>query len=317
MQSILTMKNNHTHAIMFHHFHDKHHPEGQGSLSAEQFSDMLDWLQDRYNLLNVNEYIFKLKCNALQNNDICLTFDDALLCQADIALPILNKRKIQAFFFIYSSPFMGEPDYLEIYRYFRMTEFQDINDFYKHFFEKTKFLYTSDYEDHNKKFQDLNYLNDFKFYTADDKWFRYLRDIVLGKNRYEDIMSAMMKEYNFSPQEKLSSLWMNNNHLKSLQSGGHNIGLHSYSHPTTLHFLDRNLQENEYSKNFLHLSDILGDAPQSMSHPCGNYNDDTLKILNKKNIEIGFRSSNSIKEIKSHLEIPREDHANILKEMQK
>ena len=49
-----------------------------------------------------------------------------------------------------------------------------------------------------------------------------------------------------------------------------------------------------------------------MSHPLGNYNDDTLKILKKLGINIGFRSSLSPSYIKSALEIPREDHANII-----
>ena len=59
-----------------------------------------------------------------------------------------------------------------------------------------------------------------------------------------------------------------------------------------------------------------------MSHPCGNYNQDTKIILNKLNIEIGFRSSmsidkkNSMKKINnSKFEIAREDHANIYKRM--
>jgi len=32
-------------------------------------------------------------------------------------------------------------------------------------------------------------------------------------------------------------------------------------------------------------------------------------------IQIGFRSSMSVKEIKSPLEIPRKDHSNVLREM--
>ena len=52
-----------------------------------------------------------------------------------------------------------------------------------------------------------------------------------------------------------------------------------------------------------------------MSHPCGDYNQDTLNILSNLNIEIGFRSNMSVKDIISPLEIPREDHSNVFKEM--
>ena len=52
-----------------------------------------------------------------------------------------------------------------------------------------------------------------------------------------------------------------------------------------------------------------------MSHPCGDYNLDTLSLLKGMGIQIGFRSNMSVKEIKSPLEIPREDHANVFNEM--
>ena len=75
-------------------------------------------------------------------------------------------------------------------------------------------------------------------------------------------------------------------------------------------------QESEYFRNLQHLKkDLKINNIISMSHPCGKYNKNTLHILNKLGIKIGFRSSLSIKHIKSNLEIPREDHSNILKIM--
>jgi len=55
----------------------------------------------------------------------------------------------------------------------------------------------------------------------------------------------------------------------------------------------------------------------AMSHPCGNYNDDTLRILKRFGIRIGFRSNNSVTHINTCLEVPRNDHANIYREMKK
>ena len=49
-----------------------------------------------------------------------------------------------------------------------------------------------------------------------------------------------------------------------------------------------------------------------MSHPCGSYNSYTLKILKKMGIKIGFRSNLLIKKTKSSLEVPRQDHADLL-----
>ena len=46
-----------------------------------------------------------------------------------------------------------------------------------------------------------------------------------------------------------------------------------------------------------------------MSHPCGDYNQDTLQILDKMGIRIGFRSNLIETKIKGKFEIPRKDHA--------
>ena len=79
--------------------------------------------------------------------------------------------------------------------------------------------------------------------------------------------------------------------------------------------LSKSEQELEFQNNYDHLSGLIGKPIRAMSHPCGDYNEITLEILKSMKIDIGFRSSMSVKEIRSPLEIPREDHANVFKEM--
>ena len=57
-----------------------------------------------------------------------------------------------------------------------------------------------------------------------------------------------------------------------------------------------------------------------MSHPCGSYNEDTLKILKELGIELGFKQIMTIEPEKgmkkinnTKLEIARQDHAHIMK----
>ena len=59
-----------------------------------------------------------------------------------------------------------------------------------------------------------------------------------------------------------------------------------------------------------------------MSHPCGSYNKDTLKILSKLGIELGFKQIMAIEKDKgmkavnnSPLEIAREDHSKIMQRL--
>ena len=93
---------------MFHHFHDDFHLPAQGSLSASDFDLMISWLSDRHDILDAQEYMSRFLSRTLKNTDICLSFDDALKCQYDIALPVLRKNNISAFFFMDKSVDSGD-----------------------------------------------------------------------------------------------------------------------------------------------------------------------------------------------------------------
>ena len=165
---------------------------------------------------------------------------------------------------------------------------------------------------------DRTYISDGMIYSNNDKWYRYLRDQVLGIENYKSLMLDMIERESFDIQDASSLLWMKEENLNELHKEGHLIGLHSYSHPTQISKLIAAEQQDQYRRNMEHLEGLLGKGSiYSMSHPCGDYNADTLGLLTDMGIRIGFRSSLSVKEIKSPLEVPRDDHANIFKEMRK
>ena len=123
------------HGIMFHHFHDdKIHTRGQGSISKDEFYNLIKFIGKK-NILNADEFFQKFKENKLKNKELCMTFDDGIKCQFDVALPVLEDLKIKAFFFVYTSMFKGKPDLLEVYRYFRMNFFNSVDEFYNEFYK--------------------------------------------------------------------------------------------------------------------------------------------------------------------------------------
>ena len=48
----------------------------------------------------------------------------------------MQKKKIKAYFFIYSAPILGEANNMEVFRYFRTVAYNNLNDFYESFFKK-------------------------------------------------------------------------------------------------------------------------------------------------------------------------------------
>ena len=270
-------------------------------------------------------FLKNLKKKKLKENHVCFTFDDAIKSQIDIALPVLEDFKIKSFFFVYTSLFEGNPDNLEVYRYFRTNYFENINNFYSEFYKALgknldKFFYDNENFIKNRK-------KILSYYSIEDIKFRLVRDKLLSKESYEKVMNFMMKEKKFKVREYNQRLFFDKKNLIQLNSLGHLIGLHSHTHPTLMENLSYDQQKFEYKKSISIISKILKKSENDikfMSHPCGSYNKDTLNILKELGIELGFKQIMEIepnKEMKkinnSHLEIARQDHAEIFMRINK
>ena len=300
---------------MFHHFHGGVHLPAQGSLSSSDLEDLINWLDDNYSLLGAKEYRRKFDEGELCKGDICLSFDDALKCQIDIAVPVLREKKIDAFFLLYSSALTENPDLIEIYRYFRTAMFETIEDFYDAFLDRVRSQHGALLAKHEMLYEHLNYLPGRPYYSHSDKWFRYIRDQVINKSDYDQIMQKMMADRKFDTKAVKEILWMDEHDIKSLIDDDHTIGLHSFSHPTQISKLSKAEQFSEYHKNKIHLEQVTGLSLDVMSHPCGDYNAHTLEVLKSLGIKMGFCANLLAGKQGSAYEIPRENHSNVFREM--
>ena len=137
----------------------------------------------------------------------------------------------------------------------------------------------------------------------------------------------MFDKHKFNHKEYHETLFLSPEHLRKIKKLGHLIGLHSHSHPTVIENMSYKEQLEQYQKNITILSNVLGinkDEIKFMSHPNGSYNQDTIKILKDLGIEIGFKQIMTIEPEKgmkkinnSFLEIARQDHAAIIKMINK
>ena len=305
------------HGIMYHHFHDNQkHIVGQGSISAETFNDMLDFYGKDHNIIGAGEFLQKSEAGTLSPADVCLTFDDGLLCQYDVAYPVMKDRGLTAFWFIYTSPLDGVIEKIELYRHFRFSKFSDIEDFYSAFFN---IVAANDPEAMAAihSFDPDQYLKEFPFYTPNDKRFRYMRDRVLGVSKYNMTMDKMLETYQYDIEKNSQILWLNADHIKNLRRQGHIIGLHSYSHPTVMSDKSYLEQSREYTTNKRQLESVLNEKIAAVSYPCNSYNSDTLKCMRELGIRIGFRANMVDVQLEDiRYEYPRQDHANIMKAME-
>ena len=245
----------------------------------------------------------------LRSDEVCLTFDDNLLCQTDVALPVLEKLGVTAFWFVYTSPLRGVKEKLEIYRYFRSTGFANVEEFYRAFDEA---VHESRHRElvvrELSKFDPATYLASFSFYTLSDRKFRFTRDQILGARQYFEVMDSMVERAGLDLDRVAKRLWNSADKIKYLQDTGHVVGLHSHTHPTEMRKLEREEQAKEYGTNLECLRSFLTGDIFAMSHPCNSYSDTTIEVLRGLGVDFGFRA-NLDGGYHSSLEHPRIDHA--------
>ena len=305
---------------MFHHFHDnKKHKSGQGTINQKQFKNIINFV-GRKNILDAENFIKFFKRKELKKNHLCLTFDDTNPTQIDIALPILKKLKIKAFFFLNTAPIKGNYDKLELYRFFRNNFFKDIKTFYKSFYNYLP-ISVLDYLKMNKK-KILYKKKIYPHYTYEDIKFRIVRSNFLKKKKYDQVMFKMFRDYKFNPKKSFNKMFVKTKHILTIAKEGHSIGLHSHNHPIRMSKLKYNQQFQEYNTNLKVLCEILKKPRHyfsSMSHPCGSYNNNTLKVLRKLDIQVGFIERMTDINTNHHhkFKIPRQDHSDILSMMKK
>lgn len=208
---------------------------------------------------------------------------------------------------------------MEVNKYFRYKYFNNINIFYKEFnqFLTKKFKkeeVSSFFQNHKNEI--IQWKNKFTIYSKNDIRFRFLRDKFLTRIQYKKIMIEMFNKKKFDYKKKIKELNMNKKEIITLHKLGHEIGLHSHTHPTKLSELSIDKQHYEYKTNSKYLKKLLKTSQiRSMSYPNGSYTKKTLDILKKLNVDIGFKQTltpDKNKKINNSIyEIARNDHAKI------
>ena len=297
--------------VMFHHFHSHSHAVRPGSLSESEFEDMIRFLLDNFQILTPVLFLERLESGSLSGAEVVLTFDDSLLSQFEVAIPVLEKYGLQGIFFINSSVASGAPDSLEVFAHFRSSQFSSFEQFWAAFLDESDLHQPGIIERTEAQFP-ADWLSEYSFYSLSERKFRFLRDIMLESRDYVAIMNNLIRRYpSFEVGEVARRLWMRDEHLAELVHLGHEIGLHSHSHPTRMEDLEPHEQRLEYETNRNWIRSELGIDPRWVAHPCGSYSRRTLEILTDMGIKVGFKDSIGPGRYGSNLEIQREDSTNI------
>lgn len=264
--------------------------------------------------MNADELVRLADKTKFEMNKSVLTFDDGLQSHHEVVLPILRELGIRAIFAVYTSTFTSQPSSLEIFASYRARAFSGFESFWTAFRQALK--NTRGPVGLEGESLDIGgYLAEFPFYSRAEREFRFVRDILLTPEEYETLMWGMIEaDDGFDPVSVSKALWMNEDHLRELVAEGHQIALHSHSHPTRIDLLPADKQAMEYQMNFDILKEITGVAPKCVAYPCGRLNDDTFGIMLRLGVKVGFISNTGSATSHFALGLPRKDHTLLLAE---
>ena len=235
------------HGIMFHRFKNfKIKDTGHGALSAKDLSKLIKFI-GRKRILSPDEWMNKLKKNKLKNQDLCLTFDDGLKSQLNIALPVLNKYNIKAFWFIHSNTSPKNFDKSEIFSILIVKKFKKYKNFTNKFLKyiniNPNIFNSTSFNKYYKTEKNL-----YSFFSKIEIKYKFLRDIYFTRHKFENLMENFFKSFGLNVKDFYKNTWMNKKDLIKLNKKGHMIGMHSFSHPYRMSLLSKKQQLNEYHK---------------------------------------------------------------------
>ena len=127
-------------------------------------------------------------------------------------------------------------------------------------------------------------------------------------------MDALIASMGLTIDQLAEELWLTPDHLRMLHDEGHVIGLHSHTDPLRLAALPADRQQHEYAENQRILREILGEPPVTVAHPRNSYTAETLAILRRLGVRVGFRADMA-GGFDSALECPRQDALELVREL--
>ena len=278
------------HIIMYHYVRDfsKTNYKNIKGVDVKNFETQIKKIKNTFNILEPKDVHYTIR-NKLSFGefDCWLTFDDGLKDHILYVLPILDKYDLKGSFYPPTITTMGQKilDVHKIQHIISINEdsneiIKRIKNLYEKYTNKNHLLFSELVSkiDLNSRYDDTNIVLIKRLLQRDIEL--EIREKICD-NLFNDIVTNDKSEF-------IKSLYMDSNDLLKLYSLNHEIGSHGYDH-FHLSYLSRSIQEQEIRKSIDYLRNLnLLRDDWSMCYPYGDYNTDSLDILNNLNCNIGL-----------------------------
>jgi peptidoglycan/xylan/chitin deacetylase (PgdA/CDA1 family) len=277
--------------VMYHYVRELVHsryPNIKG-LSLEKFNGQLDYLLKNYQFITTEQLVDHLyKGKSLPENAALLTFDDAYIDHFNHVFPILNRKGIQGSFYPPVQAII-EKKVLDVNKvHFILASVDDTTQL----LNEIK-IWLAEHPEiyHERSFHSLyaEYARANRFDPEEVIFIKRLLQMALPENVRLILTDYLFRLFIGIEESAFSrELYMNEEQIGCLIRNGMHIGSHGYAHYWlgTLPY-EKQLDEIQRSKKQL-LEWGVDSNYLTMCYPYGNYNNDTLNILEKEDFKLAF-----------------------------
>jgi len=250
---------------MYHYVRPANAPELPGivPLTAEEFEQQLDWLQEYFDVVGPEDYARATSSKTRSDGPACLlTFDDGTRDHAEVITPILSKRDLSGLFFFLSGPISEG----------LMPKTHKLHLLLSHITDEELWLNLES----ALGARELNELTDdtearrVYYYEQDPLRARikyivnFRLDVELGEAILRDSLTRT-----FGSEEAAARQWFASaEQVVNMREANMVIGSHGHSHRSLANLSEKEIQ-NEIHRCHEVLTEILGSPPRWHAYPFG------------------------------------------------
>lgn len=276
--------------VMYHFIYNdppkilKHIPHLKSSVFVDQIRQMKSAGFVFDGSMSLSDFILNSR---VKGPRFLLSFDDTLRCHSKVVAPILDDENVKGAFSVYTKPWEDEKfTSLEMQRLIQYSIFH-YDKFLEVFFEacRDKLSISETVLEKIKPNNEniaacINLYPSDKFYSNEERFFRFIRDDVLKFKDFELVISSLFERY-FSQDDLHKELYMTRGDVQALVKGGHSILAHSHMHPFSPAGFEGNNFYEDIIKNGRILMKTLGFQPDGFTYPCGIKTNDYASALQR------------------------------------
>ncbi|MBN1898227.1 MAG: polysaccharide deacetylase family protein [Spirochaetes bacterium] len=283
-------------AVNYHHVDDPDQYEYPGihPVSPVNFEKQLMILGQHFDFVSQEDILAALQGQKdLPLRSCLITFDDGLKCQYEKALPILDKLKIPALFFVTGIPYDDPPQACLVHKIHYLRARMDPDLYYK----KCESLY---YKITHKRLlleslDENKVARQYRYDQGREAKLKYWLNYVLDPKTKHQIINTLFQELVKDEANFCREFYLSREMLKEMAKRSL-LGLHSFSH-LPLKKLDPKVLNQDLEYNIRGLKKVIGDYHfNAISYPYGNTESVSLREANlaeRMDLKFGFTMERS------------------------